>query len=79
MFLLSLNVLTALIKPIVPIDIKSSTSIPVFSNFLDMYTTSLKFRSIKTVLTLSSFSKFCNSSFSSSALSGGGNMLTPPI
>ena len=34
-------------SPIAPIEIKSSIPIPVFSNFLAMYTTNLKFLSTK--------------------------------
>ena len=45
-FFSGLNVFTAFIKPIVPILIKSSILIPVFSNFLAIYTTNLKFLSI---------------------------------
>ena len=46
----SLKVFTPFIKPIVPIDIKSTIPIPVFSNFLEIYTTNLKFLSTKTCL-----------------------------
>ncbi len=45
-FFSGLNVFTALISPIVPMLIKSSIFIPVFSNFLAIYTTSRKLRSI---------------------------------
>ena len=41
-FLLGQKVFTALIRPIVPIDIRSSTLEVVFSNFLAIYTTNLR-------------------------------------
>ena len=44
-FLSALNVFTPFISPIVPIDIKSSIPIPVFSNFFAIYTTNRKFLS----------------------------------
>ena len=47
MFLSLLKVLIALINPMVPMEIKSSTPTPVLSNFFAMYTTSLKLCSIR--------------------------------
>ena len=75
-FLSELNVFTPFISPIVPIDIKSSIPIPVFSNFFAMYTTSLRFLSTKICLVSKLFSSdSCFISFSSSAGSnGGGNV-----
>ena len=75
-FLSDLNVFTPFINPIVPIDIKSSNPIPVFSNFFAMYTTSLKFLSTSVCLAskLSSLSN-CSIYFcSSSGSNGGGNV-----
>ena len=80
MFFDTLNVFIAFISPIVPIDIKSSISIPVFSNFFDMYTTSLKFLSTSVFFASSSFfSKLSNSFSSSSCDNGGGNVWLPPM
>ena len=74
-FLSVLNVFIAFINPIVPIDIKSSSPTPVFSNFLAMYTTSLKFLSTNVCLTLSSpLANFSSISVSSSLVNGGGNV-----
>ena len=46
MFLSVRNVLMALISPMVPMEIRSSMCIPVFSNRRAIYTTSRRFRSI---------------------------------
>ena len=80
-FFSELNVFTPFIKPIVPIDIKSSIPIPVFSNFFAMYTTNLKFLSTNICLVCklsSSDSLFINSA-SSSGGNGGGNVWLPAI
>ena len=70
----------ALIKPIVPMEIKSSTPIPVLSNFFAMYTTKRKFLSIKSAFTATSlFSNRNKASASSSASRGGGKISEPPI
>ena len=75
-----LNVFIAFINPIVPIEIKSSKSIPVFSNFLAIYTTNLKFLSTKICFELLSSSSILEStSISSSAESGGGKVWLPLI
>ena len=71
-----LNVFTPFIRPIVPIDIKSSIPIPVFSNFLAMYTTNLKFLSTKICLASKllfsdNFFMYFSSSFGGN---GGGNV-----
>ena len=80
MFLSVLKVLTPFINPIVPIDIKSSIPIPVFSNFFAMYTTNLKFLSTKVFLALSSpFASFSSTFSSSSGSSGGGKVPLPPM
>ena len=81
MFLSVLNVFIPLIRPIVPIDIKSSTPTPVLSNFFAMYTTSLKLCSINILLADSSFSfiNFSNCFASSSPSSGAGSTSGPPI
>jgi len=52
--LLGLNVAIALIKPIVPIEIKSSVSFPVLLYFFTICATNLKFLSINTFLAFSS-------------------------
>ena len=73
--------LIALISPIVPIDIKSSTPTPVLSNFFAIYTTSLKLCSIRVCFASASEAvpsasiAFC----SSLAPSGAGNISVPPI
>ncbi len=75
MFLLVSYVLIAFISPIVPIDIKSSIPVPVFSNFLAMYTTSLKFLSTSSCrVSLSPCANFFRAFASSSAFKGGGNV-----
>ena len=79
-FLSTLKVLTPFINPIVPIEIKSSKPTPVFSNFLAIYTTNLKFLSTKTLrASFSPFSILSNISCSSSGVNGGGNVWLPPI
>lgn len=45
-----LKVFTALISPMVPMEMRSSVSTPVFSNFLAMYTTSRKLCSMSLFL-----------------------------
>ena len=64
----------------VPIDIKSSKPTPVFSNFLAIYTTNLKFLSTNVFLVSASFSaNFLSNISSSSGSNGGGNIWLPPI
>ena len=81
MFLSGLKVFIPLIKPIVPMEIKSSTPTPVLSNFFAMYTTSLRLCSISIDLASSSlFSiKFFMHSPSMSVLSGAGRISLPPM
>ena len=71
-----LKVLTPFINPIVPIEIRSSNPIPVFSNFFAMYTTNLKFLSTNFCLTckLSSNDNCLISSASSLGAKGGGKV-----
>ena len=79
-FLSFLYVLIPLIKPIVPIDNKSSWSIFVFKYFLHTWTTNLKFFSINKLRASSSFSaNFSTTIFSSSGVNGSGNKLLPVI
>ena len=74
-FLPVLNVLIDFIKPIVPIEIRSSIPIPVFSNFLAIYTTNLKFLSTNSCLTDSSpLLNLCSACSSSSDSNGGGSV-----
>ena len=49
-FFSGLNVLIALISPIVPMEIKSSTPTPVLSNFFAIYTTRRRLCSIRSFL-----------------------------
>src|SRR5699024_2580030 len=79
-FFSGLNVLTALFSPMVPILIRSSILIPVFSNFRAIYTTKRKLRSINTALAdLSPLGNNSSSSFSSSFDNGGGSAALPPM
>ena len=80
-FLSGLNVLIALISPIVPMEIKSSTPTPVLSNFFAMYTTSRKLCSIKSFFALSSRSEPSALIIlaSSSTSNGAGSTSEPPI
>ena len=79
-FLSGLKVFIAFIRPIVPIEIKSSTYMPVFSNFRAIYTTRRRFLSINVALTdispsASAFMSLASSSF----VSGEGSVSLPPI
>ena len=75
-----LKVFTPFINPIVPVEIKSSSPTPVFSNFLAIYTTSLKFLSTNVCFTSSCpLSNFFKSSSSSSGVNGGGRLMLPPM
>ena len=76
-----LNVFTLFASPIVPIEIKSSIPIPVFSNFLAIYTTNLKFLSTSICLASKLFSSdnFFMYSNSSSSGSGGGSVWLPAM
>ena len=80
-FFAGLNVLIALIKPMVPMEIKSSTPTLVLSNFFAMYTTRRRLCSIRR--DLASFSpsvpKRASVSVSSAAESGAGSTSAPPI
>ena len=74
-FFSGLKVLIDLIKPIVPIEIKSSKSSPFYQTFLP-WATNLKFRSIKIFLASSlPLAIWTNSSLSSSGVSGWGKIL----
>ena len=76
-FFSELNVFTPFISPIVPIEIKSSIPIPVFSNFLAIYTTNLRFLSTSSFLASTHSSSDSNLfivSSSSSVDNGGGNV-----
>ena len=80
-FFTGLKVLIALISPMVPIEIKSSTLTPVLSNFFAIYTTSRRLCSIRSDLAsfssgVPSFSRILASLWLSS---GGGRMSLPPI
>ena len=79
MFLSALKVFIALISPIVPIDIRSSIPIFVFSNFFAMYTTSRRFLSTSTERSEPSPSSLPIMSLSSSCVSGGGSVSGPFI
>ena len=75
-----LKLFTPFIKPIVPIDNKSSWSIFVFEYFLHTWTTNLKFFSINKLRASSSFlANFSTAIFSSSGVNGSGNKLLPVI
>ena len=69
---------TALMRPIVPIEIRSSIPTLVFSNFLAMYTTRRRLCSIRALFAPSSGSRE-SSSLSSSGLSGGGSVSGPQM
>lgn len=53
-FLDASKVFTAFMRPIVPMEIRSSTVTPVFSNFLAIYTTSRRLCSIRAERALAS-------------------------
>ena len=79
-FLSVRNVLMALIRPMVPMEIRSSMLMPVFSKRRAMYTTSRRFRSMRVCRTDSSPpSSRASSAASSSRGSGGGRVSLPPI
>lgn len=78
MFLSVRYVPTALINPMVPMEIKSSMLMPVFSNRLAMYTTSRRLCSISS-LRASSSPMRSSSSASRSRLRGGGRVSLPPM
>lgn len=66
------------IKPIVPIDSKSSWSIFVFEYFLQTCATNLKFLSTsKSLASLFPSLYFSSAIFSSSAVNGSGNIVVP--
>ena len=77
MFLSALNEFIALIRPIVPIETRSSMPIPVFSNFFEMYTTSLKLCSMSIFLLFVSVFIFEIASASSDGDRGGGSVSGP--
>ena len=67
-------------RPMVPMEIKSSMPTAVFSNFLAMNTTSRRFLSIRTERAVpSSFGSRATMSASSSGVSGWGSGSAPPI
>ena len=84
-FFSGLNVFIPFMRPIVPIDIRSSTHTPVFSNFFARYTTSLRLCSISCFFACSfDIATFLSTSairqhFSSSVSSGGGSTSVPPM
>ncbi len=70
---------TALMRPMVPMETRSSMPMPVLSNFRAMYTTRRRLRSISTPRTPRSPSLSRPSSSSSSSLErGGGSASLPP-
>ena len=80
MFLSSLKVFTALIRPMVPMEIRSSTLTPALSNRRAMYTTSRRFRSMRMFRASwlpAAYS--CKSRASSHGSSGGGKTSLPPM
>ena len=80
MFLSALKVLIALIRPIVPIEMRSSIPIPVLSNFFAMKTTRRRLCSIRVFLAPSeSKSSLFMTSDSSAGDRGGGRVSEPPI
>ena len=81
MFLSGLKVLMDLIRPMVPMDIRSSTPTPVLSNFFAMYTTSRRLCSIRMAFASSSYSvpRSLMTLLSFSISRGGGSTSAPPI
>ena len=81
MFLSALKVLIALIRPMVPMEIRSSTPTQVLSNFLAIYTTSRRLCSISRDRASVSSSVPRRAIISASFLlsSGGGRISAPPI
>ena len=80
MFLPDLKVFTALIRPMVPMEIRSSMLIPVFSKRLEMYTTRRRLCSISFCRAVSSPCSRALMACSSASLSrGGGRESLPPI
>ena len=73
------KVLHALIKPMVPIEIKSSTPTPLDSNLFAIYTTSRKLCVIKTSLASESFFSNLLKISSSSSFERGAGSLTGPF
>ena len=78
MFLSARKVPTALMSPMVPMEIRSSIPTPVFSNRRAMYTTSRRLCSISS-LRASSSPMRSSSSASRSRLRGGGRVSLPPM
>ena len=80
MFLSGSKEFTALIRPIAPMEIRSSMLMPVFSNLRDMYTTSRRLRSISVARApLSPALARRISATSSSRERGGGSRSLPPM
>lgn len=80
MFLPGSKVLMALIKPMEPMEIKSSMWIPVFSNLRATYTTSRRLRSMSVFFTsAASGVRRRSRSASSSGVSGAGSASLPPM
>ena len=80
MFLPDLKVFTALMRPMVPMEIRSSMLMPVFSKRLEMYTTRRRLCSISSCRAASSpLSRALIARSSSSLSSGGGRVSLPPI
>ena len=81
-FCSGLKVLMALISPMVPMEIRSSTPTPVLSNFFAMYTTSRRLCSISSAFAswlLRRFPAGRSLCASSSEASGAGSTSLPPI
>ena len=79
-FLLPSKVLTALISPMVPVEIRSSIPMPVFSNLRAIYTTKRRLCSISVPLALESPASMASTSArSSSGFNGGGSGTAEPI
>ena len=80
MFLSARKVLMALMSPMVPMEIRSSMLMPVFSNRRAIYTTSRRFRSMSVCRACGSpCSRRAMTSVSSSLGRGGGKVSLPPI
>ena len=78
MFFSGRKVFTALIRPMVPMEIRSSVLAPGESNFRAIYTTSRRLCSISSFRASSSSSR-ASSSASRSFVSGGGSVSLPPM
>ena len=82
MFLSGLKVLIDLMSPIEPIEIRSSTPMPVLSNFFAIYTTRRRLCSIRVAFVNSEsvpLRRFSISISSSDGDRGGGRVSVPPM